>query len=130
MVRAIYSIANSSSSMHPGCMAAQPHGEQWRCNMAQFTYPHIKSPIFLLNSVYDSWQLACILTSEWPTNPECKRDVTVTSLRCLSKRQLQRIAWLADLWTRSFCLHAKSGLDLTALVTHTEPIGRHTQPEH
>lgn len=32
--------------------------------MAQYTYPFVKTPMFILNSVYDSWQTGCVLTAE------------------------------------------------------------------
>ena len=57
------------------------------------TYPFVQTPIFPLNSMYDTWQMGCILTStiapeacnafpEWSacvTNPEkCNMTQMVT----------------------------------------------------
>lgn len=55
------------TGVNAACVAANP-GNEWRCNMAEYTYQYIKAPIFPLNSGYDSWQMSCILTSE-PVTP-------------------------------------------------------------
>jgi hypothetical protein len=38
------------------CMQAYPLPQRWRCFMAQYTYPHVRTPLFLLNSRLDQWQ--------------------------------------------------------------------------
>jgi len=38
------------------CIKANPDNE-WRCFFAQYTAPHIKTPIFPLQAIYDSWQI-------------------------------------------------------------------------
>lgn len=47
------------------CQAAYAgSAEAYHCNMAQYVYPFVKTPIFALNSIFDSWQTGCILTAE------------------------------------------------------------------
>ena len=48
---------NSSASLSPACLAAYPAGEQWRCIFAQYAAPYIATPVFALNSRFDSCQL-------------------------------------------------------------------------
>lgn len=43
------------------CVAATPSDKRWQCFMAQYTYPHISTPLFILNSVEDEWQTSNIL---------------------------------------------------------------------
>jgi len=44
----------------------KPSKEEWRCFFAQYTSPFIKTPIFPLQSIYDSWQLSEDLHSNDP----------------------------------------------------------------
>eukprot|EP00042_Codosiga_hollandica_P046335 m.486553 g.486553 ORF g.486553 m.486553 type:complete len:405 (+) comp57215_c0_seq16:64-1278(+) len=55
-----YLLQNSSAGVHQGCLAAHPHNGQL-CIMAENTYPYITTPIFISNSVYDTYQIPCIL---------------------------------------------------------------------
>lgn len=43
------------------CIYNTPFSENWKCFMAQYTYPYVSTPIFLLNSVVDEWQTSNIL---------------------------------------------------------------------
>jgi hypothetical protein len=61
-IQVIHALSNASTDA--ACEAAYPAAEQWRCNMAEYVYPFIRPPVFVLNSFYDSWQTGCILTSE------------------------------------------------------------------
>lgn len=50
----------SRGTVNSACVDANrdaPH----RCMFAPYTYPHIRTPILVLNSIYDSWQLGNIL---------------------------------------------------------------------
>jgi len=63
----VFTFQNSTGGVHQGCIAANPGNEQI-CIFAENTFPYIQTPIFPLNSMYDTWQLACIVTST--INPE------------------------------------------------------------
>ena len=43
--------------MHPVCAAAQPAGAEFRCGSAGVLYPYLKSPMFILENQFDSYQL-------------------------------------------------------------------------
>ena len=72
----VFNMQKCMDGVNQDCIAANS-GEEWKCFMAQvrlsniqymwlitdlqYTYPHIKTPIFLLNARYDTWQLDNIL---------------------------------------------------------------------
>ena len=56
----VFKMQNCSSGVNQMCMEAN-EGAEWRCFFPQYTEPHIKSALFGLNSLYDSWQLLNIL---------------------------------------------------------------------
>ena len=47
---------NSSASLSPACLAAYP-AQQWKCIFAPYAAPYISTPVFALNSRFDSCQL-------------------------------------------------------------------------
>lgn len=59
---AVFNLHNSSGGVHAQCIANNQQHPQ-ACFMAENTYPYIKTPIFPLNSLYDQYQLDCILTA-------------------------------------------------------------------
>jgi hypothetical protein len=59
--QAIAAMQNVSGSVNAGCMAAATKGEEWKCFMAQYTLPHIKTPHYIVNSFYDAWQWGAVL---------------------------------------------------------------------
>jgi hypothetical protein len=44
----------------PECVQAYPN-EKWRCMFAQYQFPFIRTPLFPVNSLYDSWSIPNIL---------------------------------------------------------------------
>jgi STAM-binding protein len=64
-IQVIFGLSNATYGVNDRCITAHtPTNDQWKCNMAPYTYPYIVTPLFPLNSFYDSWQTGCILTSE------------------------------------------------------------------
>jgi hypothetical protein len=57
----VFKMQNSTGGVNQNCIAANSDTTQWQCMAAQYTYPHISSKIFALNSMYDTWQLQNIL---------------------------------------------------------------------
>ena len=54
-------MQNVSGSVNGACTAATPAADRWKCFMAQYTFPHVKTPAFVVNSFYDAWQWGAIL---------------------------------------------------------------------
>lgn len=50
-----FTIQNATEGVHQDCVAAH-QGEEWKCMFAEHASEHIKSPIFAMQSQYDSWQ--------------------------------------------------------------------------
>jgi hypothetical protein len=48
--------AGTPDQVNADCVAANPGPNRWRCFMAQYTYPHIKTPVMIVNSKYDQWK--------------------------------------------------------------------------
>jgi hypothetical protein len=44
----------------PECVKDNPN-EKWRCMFAQYQFPYIRTPLFPVNSLYDSWSIPNIL---------------------------------------------------------------------
>eukprot|EP01116_Phalansterium_solitarium_P022130 TRINITY_DN7194_c0_g1_i1.p1 TRINITY_DN7194_c0_g1~~TRINITY_DN7194_c0_g1_i1.p1 ORF type:complete len:417 (-),score=140.35 TRINITY_DN7194_c0_g1_i1:98-1348(-) len=59
----IFTLSNATAGVNPNCIAAVTNvSNQWTCNFAEMSYAYTKVPFFPLNSLYDLWQLICILT--------------------------------------------------------------------
>lgn len=55
---------NATGGVNAGCISGMANPvERWHCMMANYTYAHITTPTFVLNSAYDWWQSMCILAS-------------------------------------------------------------------
>jgi len=63
----VFEQQNVTSGVDQDCIADwTAKGQPWKCIFAQYTAPHIQTPIFPLQSQYDSWQTANILGSSSP----------------------------------------------------------------
>ena len=45
------------NGVNQACIAANPDNDEWKCMFPEYFISYIETPIFLLNSVYDSWQI-------------------------------------------------------------------------
>jgi len=63
-MQSIFELSNASAGLDESCLAAHSSAEAWRCNMAPYAYAHVESPIMILNSALDAFQLICILAAE------------------------------------------------------------------
>jgi len=64
LYRAVAAMQNATSptgNLDAGCLAAHAAEQRWRCFLAQYTLPHVTTPFFAVNSVYDAWQAVNIL---------------------------------------------------------------------
>ena len=48
---------NSSSALHPACIKRTPVAEHWKCFFPQYFLDLVQTPIFVLQSAYDIWQV-------------------------------------------------------------------------
>ena len=64
---------NVSGAVNAACAAAHTGEDAWKCFMAQYTLPFIKTPYFIVNSFYDAWQWGAILAMPCGPGPPAKR---------------------------------------------------------
>ena len=55
--------------VNAACVAATPASERWKCFMAQYTLPFMRTPTFVVNSMVDEWQTQNILAPSLDTEP-------------------------------------------------------------
>lgn len=63
-IRNIFLLSNATRGVNQACIAERSPETQWQCNFAQASYNHTPTAVFPIESAMDSWQTACILTSE------------------------------------------------------------------
>lgn len=68
-MQVIFNLSNATGGLNQHCIETAPPGLEWRCNFAQYSYAASSSRIFILDSALDSWQTACIFTSEPVSDP-------------------------------------------------------------
>lgn len=64
----VFKLHNMSASLPKACIDDQPDGLGWRCLFAIPALKHVTVPVFLVQSMYDSWQTSCVLTA---SNSSC-----------------------------------------------------------
>ena len=55
-----YTLHNSSAGLHDECLHAQKPKRKYRCFFPQYSLPFVTTPVFLVNSLYDSWQIGSL----------------------------------------------------------------------
>jgi hypothetical protein len=54
-------MQNVSYGVNSACINAKSPADQWQCFMAQYTLPFLRTPLFIMNPQYDSWQMGNVL---------------------------------------------------------------------
>jgi len=57
----VFNMQNVTAGLNQECVEQTPLQLRWRCFFAEHTYPHIHTPLFVINSMYDSWQLGNVV---------------------------------------------------------------------
>eukprot|EP01116_Phalansterium_solitarium_P002518 TRINITY_DN12574_c0_g1_i1.p1 TRINITY_DN12574_c0_g1~~TRINITY_DN12574_c0_g1_i1.p1 ORF type:complete len:428 (-),score=116.14 TRINITY_DN12574_c0_g1_i1:145-1350(-) len=58
----VFEAMNASGSVNDACVASYgPAGQAWKCFIAPYVLPFIKTPLFVSNSLGDQWQLYNIM---------------------------------------------------------------------
>ncbi|XP_065840834.1 uncharacterized protein [Oscarella lobularis] len=57
----VYHMHNVSTGLNQACVQAKAEDDKWQCFMGQYAYEYLKTPLFVFNSQYDTWQLDYIL---------------------------------------------------------------------
>ena len=56
----IWNVTGSGGT-NKACLADNVGGQEWKCLMAPYIAPYIKTPIYVANSGYDAWQMHNVL---------------------------------------------------------------------
>jgi hypothetical protein len=88
-----FDLHNSSAGTHQGCYLALRNAS---CLMAPYVLPYIKTPVFILNSFYDSWQMGNVVGLDSPTFQQCAShgpsQCNATELQAANRFQTQLVA--------------------------------------
>ena len=60
-MQVVFDLSNASFGVNPTCIAAYAPSDAWKCAFAQYTYQFIRTPLFIIQSQYDTYQLPYIL---------------------------------------------------------------------
>lgn len=58
----VVAMQNATGGLNQACVQSLPASEQWKCIFANYSYAHTQTPLFVLNSALDSWQLGNVYT--------------------------------------------------------------------
>eukprot|EP00039_Didymoeca_costata_P030503 m.29923 g.29923 ORF g.29923 m.29923 type:complete len:389 (+) comp8151_c0_seq1:117-1283(+) len=79
-VRNLYNLtvtmANVTVGMNQACYEDKPAAEKYQCFFPEYLLPYLKTPIFALQSGYDSWQSIADWFSGDPSFQSCALDFT------------------------------------------------------
>jgi len=113
-MKAGWNFWNSSSGVNDDCIAHYSAPEDmWHCIFAPYTYPFIKSPLFLLNSRFDSYQVGSILGVR--CNPNVKGNCSATQIDQMDGYGKLFYDTIAPVLQSS-----KDGVFITACYTHQQ----------
>eukprot|EP00056_Hartaetosiga_gracilis_P000929 m.41397 g.41397 ORF g.41397 m.41397 type:complete len:409 (+) comp10421_c0_seq1:62-1288(+) len=57
MIKYVFNMQNASAGVNQKCIQDKSFGERHACMLPQIAYQYVESPIFLLQSQLDSWQM-------------------------------------------------------------------------
>lgn len=106
----LYTLHNSS--LNQACSGAQELRQEWRCLFPQYSIPFVNSPIFLVNSLYDLWQIAYL------SNIPCV--LNVKTCNSTEKSQIMKFREKTLCALRSVFDSKKTAVFADACLVHTQ----------
>ena len=89
-----YTIQNASSGVNQDCIKAHTSDNtQWKCMFAEHSSEHIHTPLFAMQSQYDSWQTGHVLFNSNPVQ-EMGNNITSRIQSMLMKNNNESGAFL------------------------------------
>lgn len=74
-MKAVYELHNSSESINPKCKSHQGKNGAWKCLFPYYFGKYIQSPLFIINPLHDSWQLANVVGIHCAYKPDkCDKE--------------------------------------------------------
>ena len=105
-----------SAYVNPACAAAQKPGEEFHCGTVHVLYPHIKTPMYIMENMYDTNQIGAQLKCP---KSSCGRPGTEEGRKF--------IAYFGNAMRKSILtqLQPKDGVFLPSCLDHTHNLGVH-----
>lgn len=60
-LREVCELQKCIGGINQNCVSSHSKNEQWKCLFPQYSVKHVKSDLYIVNSLYDSWQIGNIL---------------------------------------------------------------------
>ncbi|KAL7571407.1 hypothetical protein ACA910_007712 [Epithemia clementina (nom. ined.)] len=98
-MRQVFELQNCTSGVNQQCIQSLPQNQHYKCMSAETSLRYTTTPLFLFQSVHDTWNMECILTAQ---NNQC--DTIPEWVACLqhpyddncSMEQIQALWDMAD----------------------------------
>lgn len=66
LMKWVYFTMKSKGGLHPKCVEFY-HQDAYKCIFAEYTLPFVQTPVFMLQSIYDEWQMDNVLGDRHPS---------------------------------------------------------------
>ena len=63
LIRWVFQTMNSRDGVNKKCVEYYGKKEDWKCFFAEYTLPFVETPVFILQSKHDAWQIDWVLGS-------------------------------------------------------------------
>ena len=114
--RQVYSLHNSSMQLNRACTRAQKRNQKWRCFFPQYSIPFVKSQIFLLNPLYDLWQIAFLSNVSCVFNLSSCNSTELSHIMNFREETLRGLRWVlksnsSGVFADACFVHAQSAMN-------------------
>ncbi|CAA6674630.1 unnamed protein product [Spirodela intermedia] len=110
----------SAKNLPPSCTLRMSPG---MCFFPQYVAPRIRTPLFILNAAYDSWQIRNILvplpSDREGTWKDCRADITKCNTKQIEGMQVFRQEFLKDLG-RTIASDPSNGFFINSCFAHCQ----------
>ena len=106
----LYTLHNSA--LNQACLGAQKRKQEWRCLFPQYSVPFVNTPIFLVNSLYDLWQIAYLSNIPCVLNIKTCNSTEMSQIMKFRKKTLRALRSVFD--------SRKTAVFADACLVHTQ----------
>ena len=106
----LYTLHNST--LNQACLGSQKRKQEWRCLFPQYSIPFVTSPIFLVNSLYDLWQIAYLSNIPCVLNVKTCNSTELSQIMKFRKKTLRALRSVFD--------SKKNAVFADACLVHTQ----------
>ena len=110
--RQVHHLHNSSTGLNRACLNAQKLDEKWRCFFPEYSIPFVKSAIFVVNPLYDSWQIAYFHSVPCILEPKTCNTTELSLIMDFRKKTLRGL--------RAVLSSNRTGLFADSCFTHSQ----------